>query len=124
MSGAEAGFFIYRMTFPTEGGTVRSTTGVLGALGIDPEEVLPHEQTTPKDKHDRLSLLRAARTNFSPIWGLSTAAGLGQAAEAVADGRLAFRRPRRRRRPSRVMAGHRRRRDRADLGARRRACRC
>jgi uncharacterized protein (DUF1015 family) len=87
--GAEAALFVYRMTFPTEGGTVRSTTGVLGALGIDPGEVLPHEHTTPKDMHDRLSLLRAARTNFSPIWALSPAAGLGKAAEAaIGDGAL------------------------------------
>jgi len=81
--GAEPGFYVYRMTFRTEDGTVRSTTGVLGALGIDPAEVLPHEETTPKEKHDRLSLLRAARTNFSPIWGLSTAAGLAKALEST-----------------------------------------
>ncbi len=80
---ATPGFYVYRMTFPTEDGTVRSTTGVLGALAIDPGEVLPHEETTPKEKRDRLSLLRAARTNFSPIWGLSTAEGLGDVLEAA-----------------------------------------
>ena len=35
--------------------------------------ILPHERTTPKDKQDRLDLLRATRTNLSPIWGLSLA---------------------------------------------------
>jgi len=66
----------YRMTSP-EG---RATTGVLGALGLaEPgpdSDVLPHEQTLPKPKSDRLDLLRATRANLSPIWGLSLAAGL------------------------------------------------
>lgn len=78
----EAGFYVYRMTFRDENGSTRSTTGVLGALELDPDhsgDVLPHEQTTPKAKHDRLSLLRAARTNFSPIWGLAVGSGLSEA---------------------------------------------
>jgi uncharacterized protein (DUF1015 family) len=86
----EAGFYLYRMTFTDEDGSRRSTTGVLGALGLDPEhhgDVLPHEQTTPKDTHDRLSLLRAARNNFSPIWGLAAGEGLSRACqEAIALG--------------------------------------
>lgn len=65
----------YRMTAPDG----RSTTGVLGLLPCGPaaEGVLPHEETTPKDMHDRLSLLRACRANLSPVWGLSLATGLG-----------------------------------------------
>ncbi len=66
----------YRMT----DGAGRSTTGVVGALGLaEPGEegdVLPHEQTLPKPKSDRLDLLRATRANLSPIWGLSMAAGV------------------------------------------------
>jgi uncharacterized protein (DUF1015 family) len=66
----------YRMT-DTAG---RSSTGVIGALGLaDPREesdILPHEQTLPKPKSDRLDLLRATRANLSPIWGLSMSAGL------------------------------------------------
>ena len=58
----------------------RSTTGVIGALGLaepgDEGDVLPHEQTLPKPKSDRLDLLRATRANLSPIWGLSMAAGV------------------------------------------------
>ncbi len=68
-------FYAYRMT-GTDG---RATNGVVGALGIDPAsaaEILPHEQTLPKPASDRLDLLRATRTNLSPIWGLSMAAGL------------------------------------------------
>lgn len=85
----EATLYVYRMTFTDEEGTTRSTTGVLGALVLDPAhtgDVLPHERTTPKDKTDRLSLLRAARTNFSPIWGLSLAGGLGQLCDHLAEG--------------------------------------
>ena len=66
----------YRMTDPAG----RATTGVIGALGLaDPGEesdILPHEQTLPKPKSDRLDLLRATRANLSPIWGLSMAAGV------------------------------------------------
>ncbi|MCI0528613.1 MAG: DUF1015 domain-containing protein, partial [Nitrospira sp.] len=33
-------------------------------------KILPHENTFPKVKEDRLQLLRACRANFSPIFGL------------------------------------------------------
>jgi len=66
----------YRMT--DTGG--RTTTGVIGALGLaEPgaeSDILPHEETLPKPKSDRLDLLRATRANLSPIWGLSMAAGV------------------------------------------------
>ena len=74
--------YVYRMTFHDDHGRRRVMTGLLGALGLDlegPGEVLPHEQTTPKDRLDRLSLLRSTRTNTSPIWGLSLAKGLASA---------------------------------------------
>jgi uncharacterized protein (DUF1015 family) len=38
--------------------------------------VLPHEETLPKPRSDRLDLLVATRANLSPIWGLSMAGGL------------------------------------------------
>ena len=65
----------------------RPTTGVIGALGCEPpgDEILPHEQTIPKDKTDRLDLLRACHANLSPIWGLSLTAGL---CEIVRAGRV------------------------------------
>jgi len=67
--------YAYRMT--TAGG--RATNGVIGALAVDPEgaaDILPHEQTLPKAKTDRLDLLRATGANLSPIWGLSLTPGL------------------------------------------------
>ncbi|HVB92171.1 MAG TPA: DUF1015 domain-containing protein [Acidimicrobiales bacterium] len=73
---AEPSVYPYRMT-DTAG---RSSTGVLGALGLarpgEESDILPHEQTLPKAKTDRLDLLRATRANLSPIWGLSMSAGL------------------------------------------------
>ena len=76
-------FYVYRMGFHDEAGRPRQTTGVLGALHLEPpgDGILPHERTTPKDKQDRLDLLRATRTNLSPIWGLTLAPGLSQLAE-------------------------------------------
>ncbi|MGO8827396.1 MAG: DUF1015 family protein [Acidimicrobiales bacterium] len=72
----EPSLYPYRMT-DTSG---RATTGVIGVLGLaEPGEegdILPHEQTLPKPKSDRLDLLRATRANLSPIWGLSMAAGV------------------------------------------------
>jgi len=67
--------YAYRMT--TSDG--QTTNGVIGALGIDDRsaaDILPHEQTLPKPKSDRLDLLRATRSNLSPIWGLSLGTGL------------------------------------------------
>lgn len=65
----------YRMTAPD--GSV--TLGVLGVLGLEAAsaaEILPHEETLPKARTDRLELLTATRVNLSPIWGLSLAPGL------------------------------------------------
>jgi uncharacterized protein (DUF1015 family) len=72
-------FYVYRMSHTDEGGRPRRTTGVIGALGLEPPgegDVLPHEHTTPKAKSDRLDLLRSTSHNLSPIWGLSLASGL------------------------------------------------
>ena len=84
-----ATFTVYRMTATDDAGQTRSTTGVVGGLGLEPPgvgDVLPHEETTSKDKADRLNLIRATRINTSPIWGLSMASGLGSRCAAIADG--------------------------------------
>jgi uncharacterized protein (DUF1015 family) len=78
----EPGFYVYRMGYTDEGGRPRTTTGVVGALGLEPTadgDVLPHERTTPKAKSDRLDLIRATGANLSPVWGLSLATGLSDA---------------------------------------------
>ncbi len=72
----EPSLYPYRMTDSSG----RTTTGVIGALGLaepgEESDILPHEQTLPKPKSDRLDLLRATRANLSPIWGLSMAPGV------------------------------------------------
>jgi uncharacterized protein (DUF1015 family) len=70
-------FYGYRMSFTEPAGVARQTVGVIGALELEPpgSGILPHEETTPKAKTDRLELLRATRTNLSPIWGLTPASG-------------------------------------------------
>src|SRR5690606_22470218 len=74
-------FYAYRMGYRDERGGLRQTSGIVGALTLGTGDVLPHEQTTPKAKSDRLDLLRACRTNLSPLWALSTAPGLSSLAE-------------------------------------------
>lgn len=47
--------------------------GFICAVKLAPYEegvVLPHEETLPKHKADRLLLMRACRANFSPVFGL------------------------------------------------------
>src|SRR6202034_664997 len=72
-------FYLYRMRYVDETGVEHTSTGVIGALEMDVTgsgSVLPHEQTMPKPKGDRLDLLRATGFNTSPIWGLSLTPGL------------------------------------------------
>ncbi len=80
----EPSFYVYRMGYKDDTGRLRQTSGVIGALELAPPGtggVLPHEQTTPKAKSDRLQLLRATRANLSAVWGLSTAEGLSALCE-------------------------------------------
>ncbi len=78
-------FTRYRMTFHDEAGQPRAITGYIGGLEVLPVDatgdVLPHEQTTPKDKSDRLDLTRATDANLSPVWGLSMADGFAELGE-------------------------------------------
>ncbi len=79
--------YAYRMTFTDEIEGRRATLGVIGALGVAPPgdgDVLPHENTLPKAKSDRLELLRACRANLSPVWGLSLTDGLSKEISAAA----------------------------------------
>ena len=75
----EPSLTLYRTSFTDETGKSRNIVGVIGSLEVVDEGaggVLPHEQTTPKAKTDRLDLTRATDANLSPVWGLSTKIGL------------------------------------------------
>lgn len=77
--------YAYRLRYAAGDGMERTTRGVLGALQLEQPgagDILPHEQTLPKARSDRLQLLRATRVNTSPVWGLSMAPGLGAATAA------------------------------------------
>jgi uncharacterized protein (DUF1015 family) len=71
----------YRMSYVAPNGEARQTLGVMGALVLEPpgRGILPHENTTPKAKSDRLELIRATHANTSPIWCLSSEIGLADA---------------------------------------------
>ncbi|KJS15889.1 MAG: hypothetical protein VR69_11525 [Peptococcaceae bacterium BRH_c4b] len=64
--------YIYKQQF-TAGGETKTRLGIMAGVKIEPYEkgvVLPHEETLPKHKADRLSLMQACGANFSPIFGL------------------------------------------------------
>jgi uncharacterized protein (DUF1015 family) len=73
--------YAYRMSYVDVAGETRRTFGVMGALVLEPpgHGILPHEQTTPKAKGDRLELIRAVHANTSPIWCLCSEPGLADA---------------------------------------------
>lgn len=93
---AEPAFYGHRMTSVDDAGRTRRSVGVIGALGLEPPGagILPHEQTVPKARTDRLALLGATGTNVSPIWALTPGTGLAAlcgepahpAEHATADG--------------------------------------
>jgi uncharacterized protein (DUF1015 family) len=82
----EPGFYAYRMGYHDADGQSRQISGVLGALEVvapGEGDVLPHEETQPRVRDDRLKLLRACRADLSPVWGLSMAEGLTDLASAA-----------------------------------------
>ncbi|MDD1765737.1 MAG: DUF1015 domain-containing protein [Methanomassiliicoccales archaeon] len=66
-------YYLYLQTFRM--GRRRYTrTGLIGLLGLEDYErggIIPHEETMPKVKEDRLDLLRATSTHTESILGLS-----------------------------------------------------
>ncbi|MEA2433225.1 MAG: hypothetical protein QOG54_682 [Actinomycetota bacterium] len=74
LSRDDPSLYVYRQDFTAEDGDRRRVTGVIGALQLEEfgarSGVLPHEQTMPGPKKDRLSLMRACPVNFSPIYAI------------------------------------------------------
>jgi len=69
----DAAFYLYEQEFQIPAtGEFKRRRGVLGALTLEAfgKGVQPHEHTLSGPKTDRLNLLRATRTNISPIFGL------------------------------------------------------
>lgn len=64
--------YLYEQEFEVRG-EKKIRTGFLSGIQVEEYSkgvVLPHEETLPKHKADRLELLRTAQANFSPIFGL------------------------------------------------------
>ena len=62
-------YYLYQQRF-NHGGQTFTRTSLIARVRLEPWEkhvVLRHEHTRTKDKADRLNLLRACATNFSPI---------------------------------------------------------
>lgn len=87
--------FVYRETFQFQGQT-HQRTGMVATLPVVPfgprpgGGVLPHEETFSGPKEDRMALMKATRTQLSPIFGLHPDEG-GIAAKLLAS--LAAARP-------------------------------
>lgn len=64
--------YLYQQQFNV-GSQTLVRTGIICGVKLEPYEngvVLPHEETMPKHKADRLALMQACGANFSPIFGL------------------------------------------------------
>jgi uncharacterized protein (DUF1015 family) len=70
----QTSFYRYTQTFNSpDTGESKVRTALLGLIKVEPYEkgvVLPHEETFPKHKEDRLRLLEATRTHLESIFGL------------------------------------------------------
>jgi uncharacterized protein (DUF1015 family) len=69
----DTAYYVYEQEFQVPGtGETKKRRGVIGALALEEfgKGVQPHEHTLSGPKQDRLNLLRALRTNTSPIFGL------------------------------------------------------
>jgi uncharacterized protein (DUF1015 family) len=65
-------YYLYQQIFQ-QGDQTYTRTSLLARVRLEPwsaRVVLPHEHTLAKPKDDRLSLLRACSTNFSPIMSM------------------------------------------------------
>ncbi len=70
--------YVYLQDYEEEG-KKKSRTGFFAAMKLDEKAVLKHENTLTGPKEDRLHLLKAVRTNLSPIFGLFEDTGSIQA---------------------------------------------
>ena len=72
---AKPAFYVHeqQFTLPQAAGRIYTRRGFFAAVRLEPYErrmILPHEKTLAGPKEDRLKLMRATRTQISPIFGL------------------------------------------------------
>jgi len=65
-------FYLLEQTFKSDGRLFKRTGfyALVKAEEFSKKQVLPHEETFPKHKQDRLKLLRACKAHTSPIFGV------------------------------------------------------
>ena len=85
-------FYLYRMRYTNESGVEQIAQGIIGALALLPlgDRILPHEETMPKTKADRLAVLSATRANLDLIIGLTPSDDFPDLLEAPGAPRLSF----------------------------------
>jgi uncharacterized protein (DUF1015 family) len=69
----EKSLYLYEQTFQGDDGVVRVRTGIVAAVGLEEPssgKILPHENTIPKHKADRLALMSALRGDSEQIFML------------------------------------------------------
>ncbi len=69
----QSAFYVYDQVYETPDGETKTRRGFFAAVRLEPWEagiIRPHEFTHAGPKQDRLNLFRAAKANFSPIFGL------------------------------------------------------
>jgi len=78
-------YYLYRQSFQDNGKwlTRNGIIGVLRAEGYEAGNIMPHEETFPQVKEDRLNLLRATATHCESIFGLYDRAELDM--DRIAD---------------------------------------
>jgi uncharacterized protein (DUF1015 family) len=72
MRDSEPAFYFTAVEFPLNG-TMVKRHGLITCVRLEPFQngvILPHEKTFTNVKSERLALLKACRTNFSPIFSL------------------------------------------------------
>ncbi len=70
---ATPAYYLLRQRFTLHNGRRLERWGIIGRFLLRPwgEGIFPHEQIFPGTKADRMALLRATRTQFSPIFSLA-----------------------------------------------------
>lgn len=69
----KSSFYLHRHTFKTNKGSIAERWGLGAKVRLEEFEsrvILPHEDTRPADKADRLALIEVSRANFSPVMAL------------------------------------------------------
>ena len=85
-------FYLYRLRYTDEIGAEHTAGGIIGALALLPlgDQILPHEETMPKTKADRLAVMSATRANLDLIIALTPSDSFPALLETSDTPRMSF----------------------------------